>query len=59
MNWDISMSFFISVIFWNIVQIIPSDNNCPLHFGRDDNTLQNFSPDGNFAGEGAFFINIF
>lgn len=41
------------------MKIISSDNNSPLHFGRDDNTLQDFSPNGDIAGERAFLIDIF
>lgn len=52
------MSFLVSVIFGNVVEIIPSDDNGPLHFLTDDNTLEDLSPNGDFAGEWALFINV-
>jgi len=29
---DVSVSFFVSVVFGDVVEIIPSDDNSPLHF---------------------------
>ena len=59
MDWDVSMSFLVSVVFGDIVEIITPDNNGPLHLSGDDNSLEDLSPDGNVAGEGTFLVNIF
>ena len=32
-HWDVSMSLLISVVFGDIVEIVASDNNGPLHLG--------------------------
>ena len=58
MSSDVSVSFFISVIFGDVVEVVPSDDNGSLHFGGDDDSLQNFASDGDIAGEGTFFINV-
>lgn len=58
MDCDVPVSFLISVVFGNIVEIISADNKCPLHFVTDDNTLEDLAPDGNIASEWAFFVNI-
>ena len=58
MNWNISMSFFISVIFGNIVKVISSDNNGSLHFCRNHDTFEYFSSNWDVASEGTFFINV-
>ena len=58
MDWDIPVPFLVSVIFGNIMKIISSDDNGPLHFGGDDNTLENFASDGDIAGEGALFVDV-
>ncbi len=58
MNWDVSVSFFISVVFGDVVKIVSSDNDGSLHFCGDANTLEDFTSDGDVAGEWAFFINI-
>lgn len=56
--WDVSVSFLISVVFGDIVKIITSDDDGPLHLGADYNTLEDLSPDGDIASEWAFFVNI-
>ncbi len=57
-NWDVSVSLFVSVVLWNVVKIISSDDNGSLHFCWDADSLENFTSDGNVAGEWTFFINI-
>jgi hypothetical protein len=57
-NWEVSVSFLVSVIFGNIVKIISSDDDGLLHLCGDDDTLEDFPSNGDVAGEGAFFINI-
>jgi len=57
-SWDVAMSFFVSVVFWDIVKVVPSDHNCPLHLGRNDDSLQNLASDGDVTGEGALFVDI-
>ena len=58
MGWDVSMSLFISIVFGDIVEIISSHNDCSLHFGGDDDTLQDLASNGDVAGEGTFFIDV-
>jgi len=57
-DWDVSVSFFVSVVFWNIVKVVSSDNDGPLHFCWDADTFQNFTSDWDVAGEWTFFINV-
>ena len=52
------MSLFISVVFWNVVEIISSDDNGSLHFGWNADTLEDFSSNWDVAGEWAFFIDV-
>lgn len=58
MHWDISVPFLISVIFWHVVKIVTSNDNSPLHFSRNADTLEDLSSDGDVTGEGAFLINV-
>ena len=57
-NWDVSVSFFVSIVFRDVVKVISSDNNSSLHFGWDHDTLEDSSSDGDVAGEGAFLIDV-
>ncbi len=38
MNWDVSVSLFISVVLLDIVKIISSNDDGSVHFCGDDNT---------------------
>ena len=57
-HWDVSVSLFISVVFRNVVEVVSSDDDGPLHLGGDDNAFKDLSSDGNVAGEGTFLINV-
>ena len=58
MDWNISMSLLVSVIFGHIVQIVPSHDNGSLHFSRDHYSLENLASDRYIARERTFFIYI-
>ncbi len=58
MGWDVSVSFLISVVFRNIVEIISTHYNCTLHLGWDDNSLKNLSSNGHSWSEGTFLVNV-
>lgn len=58
-DWDISVSLLISVVFRNIVEIVPSDDNGLLHFGWDHNAFKDLASDWDIGGEGALLINVF
>ena len=57
-NCNVPVSFFVSVVFGDIMEIVPTNNKGPLHFVTDDNTLKNLTPDGNIAGKWTFLVNI-
>lgn len=59
MDWNISMSFLISIIFGNIVEVVSSHNNSPLHLCWYDNSFQDLASNRDVAGEWAFLVNIF
>ena len=49
-----SCVFFVSVIFWNVMQVISSDNDGTVHFGGNNSTGQDFTSDGNSTSEWTF-----
>ena len=57
-DWNISVSFFVSIVFWYIMKIISSDDNSSLHFCWNTDSFKDFSSDWNVTSEWAFFINI-
>ena len=58
MNWKICVSFFKSIILFDVMEIVPSDNDSSLHFSRNDHSLENSASDGDIGSERAFLINI-
>jgi len=57
-NRDSSMSLLISVILFDEMNVVSSNNNSVLHFGRNNNSLKDLSSNANVACEGALLINI-
>lgn len=58
MHWDVSVSLLVSVVFGDVVEVVASDDDGPLHLVGNDNSLQDLTPDGDVAGEGTFLIDI-
>ena len=58
MGSQVAMSFLITIVFGDVVEIISPDDDGPLHFVGDDNALEDLAPDGDVAGEGTFFIDV-
>ena len=58
-DWNISMSLFISVVFGNVMEIVTSDDNSSLHFSWNYYSFQDLSSDRDIRCKRAFFINVF
>lgn len=52
------MSLFVSVIFWNVVQVFSSDDDGSVHLGGDDNTGENLTSDRNGTNEWTLLVNV-
>ena len=52
------MSFFISIVFWDVVEIISSDDDGSLHFCGNTNTLEDLASDGDVGSEGALLVDV-
>jgi len=37
-SWEVVMSLFESIVLLDIVKVVSSQNNGPVHFGREDDT---------------------
>lgn len=58
MNGDIFVSLLISVVFLNVMKVIPSYNDSSLHLQFPDDPCQDSSSYFHIAGERAFLINV-
>jgi len=57
-GWQVMMSLLESVVFLDIMQIIPSQDHSTVHPGWEDHTLEDSASDWNLGGEWALFVNI-
>lgn len=46
------------VVLLDVVQVITTNRDCPIHFHLLDNTSQDAATDGDIAGEWALLVNI-
>lgn len=58
MDTHVTMTFLKTVVLSNIMQIISTYNNGPLHFHLLYNASENTSSDRDVAGEWTFLINV-
>jgi hypothetical protein len=54
---NVGVTLFETTVLGNVVQVVPSDNDGALHFGGNDETLEDASANGNVSGEGALFVD--
>lgn len=57
-NWNVLVSLFVSVVLWNVVQVVSSDDDSTVHLGGDDGTSQDLTTDRNQTGEWTFLVNV-
>lgn len=58
MNTHITMTFFKAVIFSDIMKVIPTYDNSPLHFHLLYYTSENASSNRNVTSKWTFFVNV-
>lgn len=57
-NWNVLVSLFVSVILGHVVQVVSSHNDSTVHLGRDNDTSQDLTTDGDHTSEWAFLVNV-
>lgn len=58
MGRKILMPFLKSVVLLDVMEIVPSDDNCTLHFHARNNACQNTATDAHISCEGAFLVYV-
>lgn len=58
MNGDVHVSLLVSVVLWDVVKVVTTDNNGFLHLCRDDYGLEDSSSDVHSAGEWALLVDV-
>lgn len=61
-RWEMGRKILVpllkSVVLLDVMQIVPSDDNCALHFHARNNACQNTATDAYIACEGAFLVDV-
>lgn len=52
------MSLFVSVVFWNIVQVVSSDDDGSVHLGRYNGTGQDLTSNRDSTNKWTLLINV-
>lgn len=55
---NVLVSLFVSVIFWNIVQVFSSDDDGSVHLGGDNSTSQDLTSDRDVTDEWTLLVNV-
>ena len=55
---DVAVTFFVTVVLGDVVEVVAADDDGALHLGGDDDALEDLAADGDVAGEGAFLIDV-
>lgn len=58
MHRHVLVPFLKSFVFWDVVKVVPTDDNTSLHLHPDYNSIQDATSDVNIAGEGALLVNV-
>ena len=58
MGWDVSVPLFVPVVFRDVVKVISSDDDGPVHFVGDDDSLEDLTTNADVGGEGTFLIDV-
>lgn len=57
-SWDVLVSLFVSVVLWNVVQVVSSDDDGTVHSGGNNGTGQDLTTDGNQTGEWTLLVDV-
>lgn len=57
-DWNVLVSLFVSVVFWNVVQVVSSDDDGTVHLGGNNGTRQDLTTDGNQTSEWTLLVNV-
>jgi hypothetical protein len=55
---QVFVTLLVSVVFWNVVQVVTSDNDGTVHLGGNNGTRQDLTSDGNLTDEWTLLVNV-
>ena len=58
MNGKVLVTFFKPFVLAHIMQVIPTNDDCPLHLHLKDNASQDSTTNADIASKRAFLVNV-
>ena len=58
MSGNVFVSLLETTVLSNVMQVVSSYDDCSLHFGGDDLSLEDSSTDRNITSEWTFLVNV-
>jgi len=58
MGRQVPVTLLITVVLGNVMQVLATDGNGALHLGRDNDTGEDTTTDGNITSEGALLVDV-
>lgn len=58
MDAHVSVPLLEPVVLLDVVEVVASDDDGPLHLHLDHQSAQDATSDADVAGEGAFFVDV-
>ena len=55
---NVFVTLLVSVVFWNVVQVVTSDDDGTVHLGGDNGTGQDLTSDRDVTNEWALLVNV-
>ncbi|KAH3661844.1 hypothetical protein OGAPHI_006022 [Ogataea philodendri] len=55
---EVLVSLLVSVVFWNVVQVVSSDDDGSVHFGGHNSSGQDSTSDRDGTGEWTLLVNV-
>lgn len=57
-GWDVLVSLFVSLVLWNVVQIVTADDDATVHFVSTNDATEDSSTDADITGEWALVVDV-
>lgn len=55
---DVAVTLLKTAVLLDVVQVVPPDDDGPLHLGLGDDSGQDTSTHGHITGEGALLVDV-
>lgn len=58
MHRHVAMSLFKTIIFLDVMKVVATDDDSPLHFHFLDDSCKNSTPNRDITSEGTLLVNV-